>query len=125
MIRLLMTAVLATSFALATPAQQDSNENGTLKGNVRDAADAPIQTAFILVHRSGTSDVSVHPDGRGDFQLKLAAGLYDIFVAADGFTPRCKVIEMKPSQVTSYRAKLKPDSEHMQADPMVETHPIH
>ena len=69
--------------------------------------------------------MSAHPDGRGRFQLKLAPGLYNIFVAADGFAPRCKVIEMKASQVTSYRVKLEPDSEHLQADPMVETHPIH
>jgi hypothetical protein len=101
-------------------------KHGTLEGNVSDAAeDAPIQTAFIFVHRSGTSDVSARPDGRGDFQLNLAPGLYDIFVAADGFAPRCKVIEMKASQVTSYRVKLKPDAEHLQADRMVETHPIH
>jgi hypothetical protein len=70
--------------------------------------------------------VNAQGDEPGDFELKLAPGLYDIFIAADGFAPGCKVIEIKASsQGTRYRVKLEPDFEHMQADPMVQTHPIY
>lgn len=125
MVRLLLTGavglcLLPTAFSQGTSA----NERGVLKGNVVDTANGPISKAFVLVHRSGADDLNAHPDERGDFELRLAPGLYDIFVSADGFAPGCKRIEIKTSQVTKYRVKLQPDSKHMQADP-VQTEPIH
>ena len=113
MIRSLLTAAFALSFVLTASAQLGPPESrGTLKGDVVDAEGAPIQTAFVLVHRSTADDKHGYPDQRGSFEIDLTPGLYDIFIAADGFAPQCKVIEIKAFQLMSYHAILQVDAEH-------------
>jgi Carboxypeptidase regulatory-like domain len=90
---------------------------GNLRGSVADAAEtAPIKCAFVLVHgRSGKRDITVKLDENGKFDLRLAAGLYDIFVAADAFSPTCKKVEITAGHTTAFDIKLQPDNEHLQS----------
>jgi hypothetical protein len=89
---------------------------GQLIGDVADEAEnALISKAFVLVHPDfqDQKDVIIKvSDGR--FQLSLAPGLYDIFVASSGFAPACKVIEISQSHTTTFKPRLRPDNEHLQ-----------
>jgi hypothetical protein len=84
---------------------------GKLIGDVADKAEnTPIPKAFMLVHRpDGQKDVIVKvSDGR--FQLSLAPGLYDVFVAASGFAPSCKKMQISQGQTAVFKARLVPDT---------------
>jgi hypothetical protein len=91
---------------------------GNLRGSVADAAEvAPIKYAFVLVHgRSEKGDISVKPDEYGRFDLRLPVGLYDVFVAADGFSPACKKVEITADHTTTFDVRLQPDSQHLQSN---------
>lgn len=91
-------------------------EEGRLRGDVADAAEnVPIKYAYVLVHSdSGKGDVPAKLDERGQFELMLSPGLYDVFVAASGFAPVSKKIEISRNHTTIFKPRLKPDEEHLQ-----------
>jgi hypothetical protein len=89
-----------------------------------DRANAPIQNAYVLLHRSHTTDMTVQTDERGQFTVDLSPGLYDIFVASDGFTPSCKVIKIIASKAVHPGFVLQVDMEHMQVDPVQTGPPV-
>lgn len=109
---LLLTCI--TAVAQAKP----SDRKGNLSGSVTDLAEnAPIKYAFVLVHgKAESANIIVKLDARGRFDVRLAAGLYDVFVAADGFSPACKRLKIVVGKTTVYDAKLQPDSEHLESD---------
>ena len=88
-----------------------------LSGDVADEAEnAPIRNAFVLIHSgSGKGDVTAMLDEQGRFRLLLEPGLYDVFVAAEGFAPTCKKVEISIGHATTFKGRLKPDQEHLQA----------
>ena len=97
---------------------------GKLIGDVADKAEnAPIPKAFMLVHRpDGQKDVIVKvSDGR--FQLSLAPGLYDVFVAASGFSPSCKKMQISQGQTAVFKARLEPDTWHLESESGPTQHP--
>jgi hypothetical protein len=89
---------------------------GKLVGDVADKAEnAPIPKAFVLIHPDfqDQKDVIIKVvDSR--FQLSLAPGLYDVFVASSGFAPSCKKIKVSEGHTTAFKPRLEPDSEHME-----------
>jgi hypothetical protein len=107
--------VLFLSFAVhsQTPSNAHHSE---LHGDVADAAEnAPITYAFVLVHSgSGKGDFTAKLDDRGRFKLALAPGSYDVFVAAEGFAPSCKKVEISLGHTTTFKGRLKPDVAHLQ-----------
>jgi hypothetical protein len=111
---LLAFASPITTFSQSS-ALQSHRQNGKLAGNVADTSEAPIRYAFVLVHGSITGNVTVKINERGEFDVSLAPGLYDVFVAADGFAPVCKKIEIKVDASAVFKPGLEPDSEHLQS----------
>ena len=107
---------LAASCCRTTCGQKArGSSQGNLAGDVADKAEnALIAKAILFVHgANGQKDVIVKvTDGR--FQLSLAPGLYDVFVAAAGFAPSCRVIEISEGRMTTYKPRLGPDEEHLQ-----------
>ena len=103
---LLLGAVLAVG--------QPRNQNGNLMGNVADVIEnAALPRAFVYIHGTGGNQNNVVKlDSTGKFVLSLAPGLYDVFVAADGFSPMCKKIRIDPGETTQFVAKLRADVEH-------------
>lgn len=101
----------------ATPQAKPSDSKGNLIGSVADLAEnAPIEYSFVLVHgKAENGNITVKPDVRGRFDVRLAAGLYDVFVAADGFSPVCRKIRIVAGQTTAFDARLQPDSEHLES----------
>jgi hypothetical protein len=97
-------------------ARQGQGPGGRLEGDVADLAEnAPIRYAFVLVH-SGLrkEDIRVKVDENGRYDLQLPPGLYDVFVAAEGFAPFCKKVGVFVGRTTTVRARLKPDAEHLE-----------
>jgi hypothetical protein len=96
--------------------KSDISHAGILSGEVADASEnAPIPRAVLFLRGSGKREIiPIKLDSEGKFELSLAPGYYDIFVAADGFVPMCKVISMESEKTTKFSARLGPDSEHMQ-----------
>jgi hypothetical protein len=117
-IRYFSAAAFLLFLSLAAIAQMgQGGQGGKLRGDVADAAEnAPIRYAFVLVHGgSGKGDVTAKLDEHGRFELPLTPGLYDIFVAAEGFTPSCKRVQISIDQTTTFKSRLKPDAEHLQS----------
>jgi Carboxypeptidase regulatory-like domain len=117
--RIITSWVYVLFLCIAVVAQNKQPDlSGNLRGSVADEAEtAPIKYAFVLVHgKSGKGDITVKLDEHGGFDLRLAVGLYDVFVAADGFSPTCKKVEITAGHTTSFDVKLQPDSEHLQTN---------
>jgi hypothetical protein len=110
------TFVLLFGLSVHSQTRKDT-QRGELRGDVADTAEnAPIRDAFVLVHSgSGKGDVTAKLDEQGRFRLPLTAGFYDVFVAAEGFAPSCKKVEISVGHATSFKGRLKPDVEHLQA----------
>lgn len=91
---------------------------GRVKFEVTDVAKGPISTAFVYVHANVVQreqkDLIVALDLQGRAKSALRPGLYDVFVSAVGFTPKCSVIEVLPDRSAQVTLKLSPDSKHMQ-----------
>jgi len=101
------------STSLIAQAHPPSQTQGTLRGRVVDPADAPLP-AFVLIHseRDNTNNqhVSLQPDGT--YELNLAPGFYDVFVAHYDFLPIAKLIEIKSGKTTHLKLTMKIDEKH-------------
>ena len=118
-----MRSSLAGAFvlllSLSVHSQTKSNaQRSELRGDVADAAEnVPIAYAFVLVHSaSGKGDVTAKLGDQGRFRLPLTPGFYDLFVAAEGFAPSCKKVEISLGHATTFKGRLKPDVAHLQTD---------
>jgi hypothetical protein len=113
-VRLLIVQLLACGLTAPVAAARPEANKGVLDGDVADAIEgAPIPSAFVLIHRGGGSrDTVVRLEPSGKFQVPLPPGRYDIFVAADGFAPTCKVVEIVSDQTTWFSPRLRADVEH-------------
>jgi hypothetical protein len=100
----------------AVRAQQSSSITGKLVGNVADAFEgAPVPRAFVFVRGwGGVGDRVVELSSKGGFELPLPPGIYDVFVAAQGFTPMCKKVAIVSGRSVEFKARLRVDSEHME-----------
>ena len=97
-------------------APQAPEKDGALQGQIVDPAGAAIQ-AFVLVHSDRWNKINkqIPVSKYGEFQVQLAPGLYDFFVASPGFLPIARVIEIKSAKPTSLKLTMKIDEEHLQA----------
>jgi hypothetical protein len=95
---------------------QPDRSAGNLTVDVADAAEnAPITEAFVLVHsgygkKGGTAKLTQNRR----FEISLDPGVYDVFIAAPGFAPMCKTVEISRGKTTAFNARLLPDREHLQ-----------
>lgn len=101
----LVAAWLLTS-VWSCSAQQFS---GKVSAHVVDFTGAAIFHADVFVRDvSGSSfDLTTHTDGRGDFQLTLPAGGYDVVVVSRGFQTSVQAIPVKPNKVYKALWKMK------------------
>jgi hypothetical protein len=118
-VRSIMLGAFVLLLCLSVHSQTKNNaQRGELRGDVADAAEnAPIRDAFVLVHSgSGKGDVTAKLDDQGRFKLPLTPGFYDVFVAAEGFAPSCKKVEISLGHASTFKGRLKPDVAHLQAN---------
>ena len=94
----------------------DSHESG-VRGRVVGTVDLiPIRNAYIVVHRDGAADAHVRADATGRYAVPLPVGIYDVFIAADGFSPTSRKIEVSPNGMMIYDAVLEFNTLGMQFD---------
>jgi hypothetical protein len=96
--------------------QDRDRTTGRLSVDVADAQDVPIPYAFVLAHSSyGKKDGEAKLNQDDDrFEIVLEPGIYDVFIAAAGFAPVCKAVEIFPGQKIVVKARLLPDHENLQ-----------
>ena len=97
---------------VAALGQSPSDEKGVLTGDVADVTNAPIPQAYVYVHAAGGQSHAVGLDATARFVLSLSPGFYDVFVAANGFTPTCKLIRIFPGGKERFAPRLRADVEH-------------
>jgi len=100
----------------AVRARQSSPITGKLVGDVADAFEgAPVPRALVFVRGwGGVGDRVVELSSKGRFETSLPPGIYDLFVAAQGFTPMCKKVAIVSGRSIEFKVRLRADSEHME-----------
>ena len=96
--------------------------NGTLKGAVTDSEGAAIRHATVRIHwdESGArvglktnvgikQDLTASTNERGEFSMEVPPGFYDVFISANGFTPQCRKVRVRPGETASFSPKLNAD----------------
>jgi len=116
---LIFSLMILCGPAISSQAHPDSS-TGSLSVDVADAAEnAPITNAFVLAHSGyGKLDGTAKLTQNRRFEVSLEPGVYDVFVAASGFAPMCKTVEIAAGKTTVLKARLLPDEEHLQPSPL-------
>lgn len=97
---------LCLSFGIAYGGQK-TEDSGIVSGSVVDAVRAPIAGAYIVLHGSGVSDIRATTDQNGRFSAKVKPGIYDVFVASNGFAPNCGEVTVQKGKQAQHNAILK------------------
>ena len=94
-------------FGLFLAADLLSENPSGVKGRVVDqGGHAPVQNAYVFVHRNRATDKTVRTDASGRYSIELPPDIYDIFIAADGFAPACRKVKVEPDGMMVYDATL-------------------
>ena len=110
-VRLLIVQLLACGLTVSAATARSEASKGILDGDVADAIEgAPISSAFVLIHRGGGSGIRWCGLNLQENSRSSPPGRYDIFVAADGFVPTCKVVEIVSDQTTQFSQGYEPTS---------------
>jgi hypothetical protein len=113
----IMMVVFGSAFSIMCFAQAGTDAtNGQLEGTVADAAEGvPIPYAYVLIHANvGEKEIVAKVNSRGKFVFSLEPGLYDVLVAATGFAPTCRKLEITRGKTIEFNSRLEPDEEHLQ-----------
>ena len=113
----ILIIIFSFVFSISVLAQAGTDAaNGQLDGTVTDAAEGvPIPYAYVVIHADGgEKDKAVKVNSRGQFVFSLDPGLYDVLVAAAGFAPTCRKLEITRGKTTEFDSRLKQDEEHLQ-----------
>ena len=105
----LALVVAAPCTVLAQPSPQDKQENiGVFKGGI--LPDVPPQLyPFILAYSTvyGEQIIPVQEhDSTAEFEVKLRANTYYLFLALDGYERTCSVAEIRAGETTFYDFQL-------------------
>ncbi len=96
-----------------------SSDIATLSVTVIDSTGGVIPNSSVIVHwdsagldgvkeNIGTKeDKFATTDATGSFSLQMPPGVYDVFVAAAGFSPHCEKLTIKPREIHSDRVQLE------------------
>jgi Carboxypeptidase regulatory-like domain len=113
-----LLVVLCTGLSLNLVTPVASSEIATLSVTVIDSTGAVIPNSSVIVHwdsagldgvkdNIGTKEDKVAAtDATGSFSLEIRPGVYDVFVAAAGFSPHCEKLTIKPREIHPYRVQL-------------------
>jgi hypothetical protein len=105
-----LLVVLCTGLSLNLVTPVASSEIATLSVTVIDSTGAVIPNSSVIVHwdsagldgvkdNIGTKEDKVATtDATGSFSLEMPPGVYDVFVAAAGFSPHCVKLTIKPEK---------------------------
>ena len=114
--RIQLFFAFATIIGLALCGAQAEDQTG-LRGRVVDKSErVPIRNVFVLVHSRNGDDPHVRTDRAGIYEFQLPPGVYDVFLSAEGFSPACRKIEVKPHKMTKFDVTLEANILGMEVD---------
>ena len=116
-----LLVVLCTGLSLNLVNPVVSSDIATLSVIVVDSRGGVIPNSSVIVHwdSAGLDDVKEKDNigtkedkftttgANGSSSLQMPPGVYDVFVAAAGFSPRCEKLTLKPGEVHAYRVQLE------------------
>jgi len=118
LILLLLCGIVANSEPQSLPSL------GKLVVQVTDESNAPVSRAFVYIHNGvgeeyanfngQIGDIKPTLDRNGRVEVRLSTTYYDLFVAASGFLPDCRVVHIEPGKTTEINVKLHPDTANLQ-----------
>jgi carboxypeptidase family protein len=109
--------IVATLVCLSeVVAHAKTSAMGTLKGVVTDPNGVPFGGPLVRIVYSGLThkrqpaekEMVAHTDANGQFTVKLAPGIYDLFVSQPGFLPVAEQVKLETGKETVFDPKLKP-----------------
>jgi hypothetical protein len=115
----MLLIVLFTGLSLAIVIPVFCSDFATLSVTVIDSMGGVIPNSRVMVHwdsagldgvkdNIGTKeDKFATTDATGSFSLETPPGVYDVFVAASGFSPHCEKLTIKPREIHPYRVQLE------------------
>jgi hypothetical protein len=83
---------------------------------VTDEDGTALPKAFVLVHNERGTNQQATPDREGQVKMSLRSGLYDLFVAAPGFTPVAQVVDLRTCKPQNVNLMMTLDAEHSGGD---------
>ena len=108
-------AILSGTFSVA--AQPASHPQGcSLRVQVTDEDGTALPKAFVYVHNERGTNQQATPDRTGQVKTNLRPGLYDLFVAAPGFTPVAQIVDLRSCKPQSLNLMLTLDPDHGEGD---------
>jgi hypothetical protein len=96
--------------AAAQPASRPSACSLHLK--ITDEDGTALPKAFVYVHNDRGTNQQANPDRTGQVKTSLRPGLYDLFVAAPGFTPMAQIVDLRSCKPQSLNLMMTFDAEH-------------
>ena len=96
-----------------------SSDIATLSVTVSDSVGGAIPNSRVIVHWDSAGLAGVKDnigtkedkfgttDATGSLSLEMPPGVYDVFVAAAGFSPNCEKLTIKPREIHTDRVQLK------------------
>lgn len=85
----------ALCFTFAANSSSHSQTAKNLAGTISDTQSVPIPYARIVVYSEANGITKVvHVDSKGNFELHLTPGMYDVMAAARSFSPVSARIEL-------------------------------
>jgi len=107
-LRIQFPARLAAVLVFLVCSGARTETRGALSGTVVSKFEhAPIHDAFVLVRANAGADWRTRTDGRGLYKIQPPAGIYDVFVSANGFSPACRKVEVRSNEVTNFDPVLE------------------
>ena len=115
------SAILILTLLCQASARSQTSSLGTLKGVVNDSVGSTIYGALIKVVQwrpdvtrrfeplTVTDEKSVYADSDRRFSIAQKPGHYDVFIAAPGFSPFAKKVNVETGKETVLSPKLKFD----------------
>ena len=116
-----LLVVLCTGLSLNLVNPVVSLDFATLSVIVVDSRGAVIPNSSVIVHwdSAGLDGVKekdnvgmkenkfATTDAAGSSSSEMPPGVYDVFVAAAGFSPHCEKLTLKPREIHPYRVQLE------------------
>lgn len=103
------------SFSLAAQPAATS-QACPLRVQITDEDGAALPKAFVYVHNERGTNQQASLDHTGQVKASLRPGLYDLFVAAPGFTPQAQIVDLRTCKPQSLNLMLTLDTEHGEGD---------
>ncbi len=114
MLRWMAGLSFAFLFGTFSPAAQPpaASQPCSLHVQITDEDGKALPKAFVYVHNERGTNQQATPDHTGRVKTGLRPGLYDVFVAAPGFTPQAQIVDLRSCKPQSLNLMLTLDTEH-------------